>query len=195
MKTIRYIRSHRNSRRPLISHCRLSLPLLLMVLGYLIGCIIGIIVAIKSDVEWLRSLLPDLVDKQSSELFTVFCGCAVYVVGLLFLATSYLGFLFVPTVFSVKGFFSSSVFTACVRSVSLELACAELFLPGIFLLPAMLILGLHSMQWSVQLLRCRAGELVPQDPTAPRTFGSVFVLLLVASAMKAYVVPYVLNLL
>ena len=168
-----------------------------MMLGYFAGCIIGVAEAVHTDVKWMYDFAPDLVAKQGTGLFTVFSSCAVYGLGMLFLATSYLGFLFIPAIFSVKGFFSASVFTASIRgdfSHGLEQACARLFLPGIFLLPAMLILGQRCMYWSVRLFRCRAGEMVPPDSSAPRTIGIALLFLLIAAAMKAYIVPYVLDL-
>ena len=169
-----------------------------MSAAYLFGCGIGILVAINADVNWISSLHANQVANQSSALFTVFCSCSVYGLGMLFLATSYLGFIFIPGVLSLKGFLSASVFTACIRSNlphGLERACTGLFLPGIFLLPAMLILGQRCMYWSVRQLRLRAGELAAPDPAAHRALGCAFALLLIASAVKAYVVPYVLNLL
>ena len=157
MKTNRCIQKRRKGRfAPDREH--VSLPLMLMVFGYLFGCVFGILVAINADVNWIGNLSPYLVDKPAPGLFTVFCGCASYGLGMLFLATSYLGFLFVPVVFSLKGFLSASVFTVCICSDlphGLEHACAELILPGVFLLPAMLILGQRCMHWSVRLFRCR----------------------------------------
>ena len=176
---------------------RISLPLMLMVCGYLLGCVFGILVAINADVNWIRDFSLNLVDKPASGLFTVFCGCASYGLGMLFLATSYLGFLLVPVVFSFKGFLSASVFTACVRSDlahGLDYACVGLLLPGVFLLPAMLILGQRCMYWSVRLLRCRSGEWIAPDSSAPRALGTALVFLLAASAAKAYAVPYILSL-
>ena len=169
-----------------------------MTIGYLLGCAIGIFVAINADVKWISNLPLNLVDEQPSGLFTVFCSCSAYGLGMLFLATSYLGFLFIPGVLSLKGFLSASVFTICIRSDcphSLEQACAGLLLPGFFLLPAMLILGQRCMYCSVRQFRLRAGEMVPPDASAHGVLGAVLVLLLMASAVKAYVVPYVLNLL
>ena len=174
------------------------MPVLFMAFGYFLGCIIGALVAINADSEWICSLSSDLVAKQASGLFTVFCGCAAYGLGMLFLATSYFGFLCIPAVFSLKGFLSASVFTVCVRndvSNGLEQACIWLFLPGLFLFPAMLILGQRCMYWSVRLLRCRSGEIIAPDPAAPSALGVALVLFFMAAAVKAYIVPYVLNLL
>ena len=171
--------------------------MILMTFGYLLGCLIGIFVAINSDVDWMHNLSDDLVATPPMGLFTVFCGCASYSLGMLFFATSYLGFALIPGVFSLKGFLSASVFTACVRgnlSHGLERAFIWLIFPGLFLLPAMLILGQRCMLWSVRLLRCRVGEMIPPDPEAPRALVSALVLILTASAVKAYLVPFVLNL-
>ena len=197
MKTIRKNQVRRNQSHFLIRRRRISLPLILMTFGYFLGCVIGVFVAINTDAEWTCSLSSDLVAQQASGLFTVFCGCAAYCLGMLFLATSYFGFICIPGVFSLKGFLSTSVFTACVRSGAphgLERACTWLLLPGVFLLPAMMILGQRCMYWSVRLLRCRAGEFAAPDPDAPRALGATLVLLFLASAVKTYFVPYVLNL-
>ena len=192
------IRPKRRNNRCLQAHSdRIPASLLIMVFGYLFGCVIGILVAISADVEWMRSYASGLVAQRPDGLFTIFCGCAAYGLGMLFLATSYLGFFLIPGVFSVKGFLSSSVFTACFRGNlpnGFQLACLELFLPGVFLLPAMLILGQCCMRWSVRLLRCRLGEFIPPDPSSSRAIGAALVLFLMASAVKAYLVPYILDL-
>ena len=197
MKTIRSGQNHRIYRHLQIRRDHTFVPLIWMAFGYLVGCVSGIFVAINADVNWMLNLSPDLVVDQDSGLFTVFCSCSVYFLGMLFLATSYFGFLLIPGVFSVKGFLSASVFTACIRGGAahgLEQACAVLFLPGFFLIPAMLILGQTCMHWSVRLLRCRAGELIPPDPSASHSLGLALILLLMASAVKCYAVPYILDL-
>ena len=197
MKTIRIQQKRRKQGRLKSCRERISLPLVLMAFGYLLCCLIGIFVAINADAEWLRNLSDSLVAKQSSGLFTVFCGCASYGIVMLFLATSYLGFALIPGVLSLKGFLSASVFTASIRGDlphGIEQSLIWLIFPGLFLLPAMLILGGQCMHWSVRLFCCRAGELIPPDPSATRAIGTALVLLLAASAVKAYLVPYVLNL-
>ena len=198
MRTFRKKQMRRNHRHLLSRQGLAALPLIWMAFGYFLGCAIGVFVAINADAEWICSFSSDPVAEHTSGLFTVFCGCAAYCIGMLFLATSYYGFVCIPGVFSLKGFLSASVFTACVRSDvphGLEQACIWMLLPGIFLLPAMMILGQRCMYWSVRLLRCRVGEMIPHDPSAPHSLGVSLVLLLMASAVKYYAVPYILDLL
>ena len=73
------------------------------------------------------------------------------------------------------------------------MAHAELLLPGVFLISSMLILGQLCMGWSVRLFRCRTGETLPPGENCSRALGLVLVLLLLASAMKTYAVPYLLD--
>ena len=67
-----------------------------MIAGYLAGCLIGSIVAIKADAAWVSNLWPQPVDSSSEDLLTAFCNNGSYGFMLLLLATSYLGFFFVP---------------------------------------------------------------------------------------------------
>lgn len=169
---------------------------LLMIAGYLAGCLIGSIVAIKADNAWMSNLWQEPVDSSSADLLTALCSNGSYGFLLLLLATSYLGFFFVPGILSVKGFFSGSVFTAMLRSAEESAyyrAAAELLLPGVFLLPALLLLGQISMRASVRLFRCRAGEALPPGRPVSRPLAAVLILMLLASAMKTYAVPYLLG--
>lgn len=176
----------------------MPLAWILMAAGYLTGCVIGAFVAIKADVSWLTNLWTDPVDKSASDLLSTLCGYGAYGFGMLLLSTSYLGFLLIPGVLSAKGFLSGSVFTVCLRGGAahgLIQAITELLLPGVFLLPALLILGQLCMGWSVRLFRCRSGEALPPGPGSSRALGMALILLLLASAMKTYAVPYLLELL
>ena len=197
MKTIRNNQKRRQIRNLRIRLDRLSLPLVLMGIGYLLGCAIGSAVVINADVDWIRGFSEELVAKPDPGLFTVFCSFAAFSLGLLFLATSYLGFLLIPGVFCVRGFLSASAFTVCICSGiphALEQACVRLFFPGLFLLPALLILGRRCMYWSVRMLRCRAGELLPPNTESSRPLALSFLLLMAAAVMKTYIVPYALDL-
>ena len=170
---------------------------LLMAAGYLVGCVIGACVAIKADSAWMTMIYADSVDTSATDLLSVFCGYCSFVFGMILLSTSYLGFLLIPGVFSVKGFLSGCVFTAAVREMSASAiyrAVAELLIPGAFLLPALLVVGQLCLRWSVRLLRCRSGETLSPGPAATAPLGLSFTLLLLASATKTYVVPFILNL-
>ena len=168
-----------------------------MAVGYLIGCTVGACVAIKADTAWMTNAFTDSVDNYASDLLSSFCGYSAYCFGMILLATSYLGFLLIPGVLAVKGFLSGCVFTAGVRQASaggFYRAAADLMIPGVFLLPAHLILGRLCMGWSVRLLRCRAGETIPPGTAGTAPLGAVLILLLMASAAKSYVLPFILNL-
>lgn len=169
-----------------------------MAAGYLIGCVIGACVAIKADTSWLTNLFSDSVDKSAPDLLSSFCGYSIYGFGMILLATSYLGFLMIPLMLAAKGFLSGCVFTAGIREASaggLYCAIAELMIPGVFLLPALLILGRLCMGWSVRLLQYRSGDTVPPPETSGTApLGVALILLLLASAAKTYVVPFILNL-
>lgn len=163
-----------------------------MAAGYLAGCVIGVFVAIKTEDSAAAALWTDSVDK-TPDLFSALCGYGTYGAGMLLLSSSFLGFFLIPGVLAVRGFLSGIVFTACLRSKvphALYRACAELLAPGLFLLPALLILGQICMRWSVRLYRCRRGETLAPDAVSPRELGAVFILLLLASVVKSYVVPY-----
>ena len=177
---------------------RTSVPVswLLMIAGYLAGCLIGSVVAIKADDAWLTNLLQNSVDSSPEDLLTALCSNGSYGFMLLLLATSYLGFFFVPGILSVKGFFSGCVFTAMLRSTeeyAYDRAAAELLLPGVFVLPALILLGQISMRASVRLFRCRAGETLPPGPPISGPLAVGLVLMLLASAMKTFAVPFLLR--
>ena len=177
-----------------------SYPLswMFMAAGYLLGCVIGVIVAIRADVSWLTNIRDSSVDSFGRDLVSALCGYAAYGLAMLLLATSYLGFFLIPGVFAVKGFLSGSVFTVWIRgdaASGLLRACAELMLPGVFLLSAMLVMGQLCMSWSVRLYRIRSGETVPRTHGAPRMIAAASILLLFSSAIKTYLVPYLLGVL
>lgn len=115
---------------------------------------------------------------------------------MLFFATSYLGFFFIPGILAVKGAISGCVFTAMLRSDS-ELqffrSLAEVLFPGVFLLSALLILGRVCMRCSVRLYRLRTGETLPPGEPVSRPIAAALILLLMASAVKIYALPFLLG--
>ena len=146
---------------------------------------------------WLTSNLSGSDWDSSGSLLSALSGYGAYGFGLLFLSTAYLGFLLVPVVFGVKGFLSGSVFTAYLRSDvprALFRALAELALPGICLLPALLILGSFCMRRSVLLLERRWGDgMFPPQEHGAQPLSAVLILLLLAAALKTYAVPYLMQ--
>ena len=193
---------NRRKRRNFRPICDRRQPLprswILMAGGYLIGCVIGVFVAIKADAVWLTNLLGESVDSSGRDLAETLCAFGSYGFGMLLLATSYLGFLMIPWVIALKGFFTASVFTAWIRSGTahaLLRASVSLLLPGAFLLPALLILGQLCMFRSARLFRCRNGEALPPQSGVSRAIASSLILLILASAVKTYLVPYLLSVL
>ena len=196
MKTLK-IRQKYRFRRPhrAITKSGMTSPLLLSA-GYLLGCLIGIGVAIKAESVWLANLLPDPVDKSVPDLLSALCSYGTYGFVMLLLSSSYLGFLLMPSVLFGKGFLTGSYFTVCLRGTAEDrvfLAAAEL-LPDLFLFPALLVLGQLCMCWSVRLFRCRAGETLPPAAPSAGPLALVLIMLLFAAAVKAYAVPYLLSL-
>ena len=111
---------------------------------------------------------------------------------MLLFATSYLGFFFIPGILTLKGVLSACVFTAMMRGAAdyqLFHALAELLIPGVFVLSALLILGRFCMLRSVRLYRIRSGESLPPDFAVSRPIAAALVLFLMASAMKIYALP------
>ena len=92
------------------------------------------------------------------------CISCAYGFAFLLLSTSYLGFLLIPVVFGVKGFLSACTAAAFLRSGcahAFALSCVAVGLPGLFLVPALFLLGVLCAQMSVRLLEQRRGLPVP----------------------------------
>ena len=110
------------------------------------------------------------------------------------LSTSYLGFLLIPAVFGVKGFLSACTAAAFLNSGcdhAFWLSCVAVGLPGIFLVPALFLLGMLCAQMSVRLLEQRRGLPVPvTSERYSRELALVFCLLLAAAAAACYAVPF-----
>ena len=159
-------------RKPAVS--RFPLPPLLavgMAAGYAIGCCFG-----------ANAALPEL------------CVSCAYGFAFLLLSTSYLGFLLIPAVFGIKGFLSACTAAAFLNSGcdhAFWLSCVAVGLPGIFLVPALFLLGTLCAQMSVRLLEQRRGLPVPvSSERYSRELALVFCLLLAAAAAACYAVPF-----
>jgi len=71
------------------------------------------------------------------------------------------------------------------------LSCVAVGLPGIFLVPALFLLGTLCAQMSVRLLEQRRGLPVPvSSERYSRELALVFCLLLAAAAAACYAVPF-----
>ena len=166
-------------RKPAVS--RFPLPPLLavgMAAGYVIGCCFG-----------ANAALPEPSNPVLSFLSSSGAGFAF-----LLLSTSYLGFLLIPAVFGIKGFLSACTAAAFLNSGcdhAFWLSCVAVGLPGIFLVPALFLLGTLCAQMSVRLLEQRRGLPVPvSSERYSRELALVFCLLLAAAAAACYAVPF-----
>ena len=125
-------------------------------------------------------------------LLTELCVSCAYGFAFLLLSTSYLGFLLIPAVFGIKGFLSACTAAAFLNSGcdhAFWLSCVAVGLPGIFLVPALFLLGTLCAQMSVRLLEQRRGLPVPvSSERYSRELALVFCLLLAAAA--CYAVPF-----
>jgi len=122
------------------------------------------------------------------------CVSCAYGFAFLLLSTSYLGFLLIPAVFGIKGFLSACTAAAFLNSGcdhAFCLSCVAVGLPGIFLVPALFLLGTLCAQMSVRLLEQRRGLPVPvSSERYSRELALVFCLLLAAAAAACYAVPF-----
>jgi len=122
------------------------------------------------------------------------CVSCAYGFAFLLLSTSYLGFLLIPVVFGIKGFLSACTAAAFLRSGcahAFALSCVAVGLPGVFLVPALFLLGVLCAQMSVRLLEQRRGLPSPAAmERCSRELALVFCLLLAAAATASYAVPF-----
>ena len=176
-------------RKPAVS--RFPLPPLLavgMAAGYVIGCCFGANAALPEPSNPVLSFL------SSGGLLTELCVSCAYGFAFLLLSTSYLGFLLIPAVFGIKGFLSACTAAAFLNSGcdhAFWLSCVAVGLPGIFLVPALFLLGTLCAQMSVRLLEQRRGLPVPvSSERYSRELALVFCLLLAAAAAACYAVPF-----
>ena len=122
------------------------------------------------------------------------CISCAYGFAFLLLSTSYLGFLLIPVVFGVKGFLSACTAAAFLRSGcahAFALSCVAVGLPGVFLVPALFLLGVLCAQMSVRLMeqrRCLPSPAATER--CSRELALVFCLLLAAAATASYAVPF-----
>ena len=184
-------------RKPAVS--RFPLPPLLavgMAVGYAIGCCFGANAALPEPSNPVLSFFEqqrrgwDAVRRLAAGAvrlvrlrFRVFA--AVYVVS---------WFLLIPAVFGIKGFLSACTAAAFLNSGcdhAFCLSCVAVGLPGIFLVPALFLLGTLCAQMSVRLLEQRRGLPVPvSSERYSRELALVFCLLLAAAAAACYAVPF-----
>lgn len=184
-------------RKPAVS--RFPLPPLLavgMAVGYAIGCCFGANAALPEPSNPVLSFLSssgagwDAVRRLAAGAvrlvrlrFRVFA--AVYVVSWFFADSGR---------FRDKGFLSACTAAAFLNSGcdhAFCLSCVAVGLPGIFLVPALFLLGTLCAQMSVRLLEQRRGLPVRvSSERYSRELALVFCLLLAAAAAACYAVPF-----
>ena len=177
---------------------RFPLPPLLaagMVAGYLIGCCCGANAELPDSSEPVLSFLQSGTGGALyGGLLPELCISCAYGFAFLLLSTSYLGFLLIPVVFGVKGFLSACTAAAFLRSGcahAFALSCVAVGLPGLFLVPALFLLGVLCAQMSVRLLEQRRGLPSPAaTERCSRELALVFCLLLAAAATASYAVQF-----
>lgn len=177
---------------------RFPLPLLLaagMAAGYVIGCCCGANAELPDSSEPVLSFLQSGTGGALyGGLLPELCISCAYGFAFLLLSTSYLGFLLIPVVFGVKGFLSACTAAAFLRSGcahAFALSCVAVGLPGVFLVPALFLLGVLCAQMSVRLMEQRRGLPSPAaTERCSRELALVFCLLLAAAATASYAVPF-----
>ena len=184
-------------RKPAVS--RFPLPPLLavgMAVGYAIGCCFGANAALPEPSNPVLSFLSSSGAGGTlyGGLLPELCVSCAYGFAFLLLSTSYLGFLLIPAVFGIKGFLSACTAAAFLRSGcahAFVLSCVAVGLPGVFLVPALFLLGVLCAQMSVRLMEQRRGLPSPAaTERCSRELALVFCLLLAAAATASYAVPF-----
>ena len=177
----------------------LSLPFVLMAVGYMIGCWLGASASARFSLP--PAVVSSLTEYPSADgvgFLSVFGSYGIYGLLFLLLTTTYLGFLLVPFVVALKGFVSGTIFLAFLQSEvphAFLLAGISVCLPGIFVLPALFLLGRLYMQLSFRLLcRMRGDTSYGVEERQERVLAAVFVLLLAAALTESYAVPALLKL-
>ena len=199
MKRMMY-RKHR-VRRKTFSRSDPGLLLLLVSIAsaYLIGCYFGARFGVRYT--WsaeVVSILTDHAESSGSGLLSVLGSYGIYGLLFLLLSTTYLGFLFVPVVLLLKGFCTGALFLAFLQSGESNaylLAGISLCLPELFVLPALILLGLTCGRLSFRLLRRTRGDLSAQAADrSDKALAVSFVLLLAGAFTETYVVPFLIDL-
>ncbi len=115
---------------------------------------------------------------------------------MLIASTSYLGFAMVPLILAVKGFLSGCSITVCLRGGAADLlpAVLQILLPGLFLLPALFLLGEFSMGRSARLFALRwSDQPLPPEDNEARHLALAAILLLMTAAVRTYGIPAMWN--
>lgn len=177
-------------------------PVLLagMALGFVIGCCVGANFAASAQVDPVLTALQEDGGSgiASGNFLSALCVYSAYGFVFLLLSTTYIGFFLIPVAFGIKGFMSACTVAAFLESGAEHaflLAGIAVGLPGLFLIPALLILGVLCALLSYRLFRQKQG-CPPSGPPENHSceLAAVFVLLSLAAAAECYAVPYLAKL-
>ena len=177
-------------------------PVLLagMALGFVIGCCVGANFAASAQVDPVLAALQEDGGSgiASGNFLSALCVYSAYGFVFLLLSTTYIGFFLIPVAFGIKGFMSACTVAAFLESGAEHaflLAGIAVGLPGLFLIPALLILGVLCALLSYRLFRQKQGCPTAGPPeNHSRELAAVFVLLSLAAAAECYAVPYLAKL-
>lgn len=150
--------------------------------------------AANLPVTWLQADLMGVA--PSEDLLAELAICGTYGFGMLLASTSYLGFALVPLILAVKGFLSGCSITVCLRSAAEDWlpVLLQILLPGLFLLPALFLLGEFSMGRSARLFALRwSDQPVPSDENEVRRLAAAAILLLMSAGVRTYGIPAIWN--
>lgn len=171
-----------------------------MALGFLIGCCVGANFAAAAQIDPVLAVLQKdgVSGITTANFLSSLCVYSTYGFVFLLLSTTYIGFFLIPVAFGIKGFMSACTVVAFLSSGAEHaflLAWVAVGLPGLFLLPALLILGVLCALLSYRLFRQKQG-CPPGGPPEnhSRELATVFILLPLAAAAESYAVPYLAKL-
>lgn len=194
MKRVSHIRKHRFRHQ---NSARFSASFVIMSIAYLAGCVLGAHFGVLSDFP--ESFVSTVfVSDTSSGFLSVFGNFGFYGLLFLVLSTTYLGFLLIPWILGVKGFLTGTFLLSFLRSGQQNaylMAGISICLPGVFVLPALLLLGDLCMRLSFRLLcRLRGAPEDHSSDTNQRALAAIAILFLLAAAIESYAVPALLKL-
>lgn len=169
-------------------------------LGFFLGCCLGTRFVVSPAVHPVLAALcaGDTSALPAGDFLSVLCMYASYGFAFLLLSTTYIGFALLPAVFLVKGFTSATTVAAFLQSGVADaawLAWLSVGLPGLFLIPALILLSLVSYRLSYALFRQKHGGMTDPPPERrSNELSAVFLLLPLAAAAECYAVPYLAKL-
>lgn len=167
-----------------------SVPLLV---GLMFGSIIGLFSSVPADFCTVFSFFPE--DGFSVGFSEALWRSSLFVIISLLLASSFLGFVFLPALSAVRGFllgFGVAVSFQTEGLRGLLLALLTFGFPALLGLSAFLLVSSYCAACSIQLLRCFSrGENRPLEKPFlfPRRIAVVFFLCFLEALYSAFLLP------